>query len=141
MRVVLRGHQRLPRCRRPTVWIPAAADDAQSAPLRLGEQCVLRMRERRPNTIAAVVPAAIRRSQNSTAARWANSGSANRDSDGKMHRFEPLEQLSAAVGIPGEGLREMDVGVDESGQHEAGPVVVKPAADSWAAGISVRSPQ
>ena len=38
-----------------------------------------------PNTIAAVVPAAIRRLQNSTAARAANSGLANRDSDGKMH--------------------------------------------------------
>ena len=40
-----------------------------------------------PNTIAAVVPTAIRRLQNSAAALSANSGSAKRDSEGNMQEF------------------------------------------------------
>ena len=45
---------------------------------------------------------------------------------GREHaQSQPLQQLAAAVGVAGVGLREVDVGVDESRQQKPWPVVVR----------------
>jgi len=47
---------------------------------------------------------------------------------GKDAQVEPLEELAAAVRIAGVGLREMNVGIDESGQQETRSMIVSFAA-------------
>ena len=47
---------------------------------------------------------------------------------GKDAQVEPLEELAPAVRIAGVGLREMNVGIDESGQQETRSMIVNFAA-------------
>ena len=107
----------------PTVWMPRPLTirsprrwvSANSASCAWGNAD--------PKTTAAVVPAAIRRSQKSTAAapgeiRIGETGFGREDA-----RVEPFEQLPAAVRVAAVGLREMHVGVDESGEQKPGTVV------------------
>ena len=65
----------------------------------------------------------MRRLQNSTAARLGEFGVGEAGFGGIDAQVEPLQQLSAAIGIAGVGLRKVDVGVDEARQQKPGPVI------------------
>ena len=111
---------------RPHGLDTAPADDAQTPAPRFGEQRVLRMREGRTEDhrgggARSDPPIAELGRGSPCEIRVRQPGLGGEDAS-----LEPLQQLSAAVGVAGIGLREVDVGVDESGHQEPGTVVADP---------------
>ena len=94
---------------------PAAADDPQSAALGLGEQRVLGVREGRPEDhgrggAGRDPPVAEFGGRRCGEIRVGETGLGREDAG-----IQPFQQLPTAVGVTAVGLREMHVGVDESG--------------------------
>jgi hypothetical protein len=126
-RVLFRGDQR-GSGRRAGGLNPAAADHSKAAIQSFTEQCVLRVREGRSEHHRG------RRSRGDSASAEGLGSVLGelRISEsrfgGKDAQVEPLEELAAAVRIAGVGLREMNVGIDESGQQETRSMIVNFAA-------------
>ena len=111
---------------RPHGLDAAPADDAQTPPPGFGEQRVLRVREGRTEHHRR----SGARSDPSIAELGRDAPSEIRVREPGLGRedasLEPLQQLSAAVGVAGVGLWEVDVGVDESRHQEPGTMVADP---------------
>ena len=107
----------------PTVWMPRPLTIRSPRRLVSVNRASWACGKADPKTTAAVVPAAIRRSQKSAARRRGEIRVGETGFGREDAGVQPLQQLAAAVGVAAVRLREMHVGVDEAGEQESWPVI------------------